>query len=196
VPLNATLVTGDWQLISPMLYLQSVEHVRPDVHLVQSGLLIRSWYLQPGKLREAIEAWEHGAPPTAAISELNRYFTELARSQRVFVTAEVTATRQLAPAMQELAKTHDFVPHGFAIEIAPGHQPRAVSKFTPRATPPPELAIRYREAFKRQARALMRAKRFDDAIAQYERALQIDPDDGETRYELGIARAQPALTAP
>jgi hypothetical protein len=42
---NALLITGDWQLYSPMFYFLEVEKVRPDVKAIQYGMLIRRWYV-------------------------------------------------------------------------------------------------------------------------------------------------------
>jgi hypothetical protein len=151
VPPDATIVTGDWQLVSPMMLL------RPDVHVIQTGLLIRSWYLDQLERREHLDVrvlrplvadWERGAPPSPElVRELNRFVLSLANSRHVYATGDVFATKQLHPALAELAKTHDFVPNGLTIEIAPGHRPRTVHRFMPIVTnPPPELAERYREA--------------------------------------------------
>jgi tetratricopeptide (TPR) repeat protein len=38
------LLTRDWQLYSPLLYLQQVEGMRPDVAVIDTELLRRSWY--------------------------------------------------------------------------------------------------------------------------------------------------------
>lgn len=38
------LLTRDWQLYSPLLYLQHVEGMRPDVAVIDTELLRRSWY--------------------------------------------------------------------------------------------------------------------------------------------------------
>jgi hypothetical protein len=41
---NATIITDWWDVYSPVFYLQQVEHVRPDVCLIDKELLRRSWY--------------------------------------------------------------------------------------------------------------------------------------------------------
>ena len=41
---NALLMTGDWQLYSPMRYALDVEHARPDVEVIETGFLLRRWY--------------------------------------------------------------------------------------------------------------------------------------------------------
>jgi transmembrane protein TMEM260 (protein O-mannosyltransferase) len=41
---NGLLLTQDWQVASPMLYVQEIEQRRPDVKVVDINLLRRSWY--------------------------------------------------------------------------------------------------------------------------------------------------------
>src|SRR5262245_49838015 len=41
---DGLLLTQDWQVASPMLYVQEVEQRRPDVKVVDINLLRRSWY--------------------------------------------------------------------------------------------------------------------------------------------------------
>jgi hypothetical protein len=137
--------------------------LRRDVHVVQTGLLIRSWYLDQlerrehldvGALRREVTLWEHGAPASPdLIRQLNLFVLALANSRHVYATGDVFATRQLAPALQALSATHYFVPNGLTVELAPGHHLRPIKPFTPLLTnPPPELAERYRQAYLRQPR--------------------------------------------
>ncbi|GAB4506082.1 MAG: DUF2723 domain-containing protein [Anaerolineales bacterium] len=42
---NATFLTRDWQVYSPLLYFQHVEGQRPDARIVDVELLRRTWYL-------------------------------------------------------------------------------------------------------------------------------------------------------
>jgi len=41
---NGLLLTQDWQVVSPMFYVQEIEHRRGDVKVVDVNLLRRSWY--------------------------------------------------------------------------------------------------------------------------------------------------------
>jgi len=41
---NATIVTDWWDVYSPVFYLQQVEHMRPDVCIIDKELIRRSWY--------------------------------------------------------------------------------------------------------------------------------------------------------
>lgn len=42
---NAVILTPDWTFVSPAMYLQFGEHLRPDVLVLDGELLRRSWYL-------------------------------------------------------------------------------------------------------------------------------------------------------
>ncbi|HVR41100.1 MAG TPA: DUF2723 domain-containing protein [Thermoanaerobaculia bacterium] len=42
---DALLFTGDWQLYAPMFYFLEAEKVRPDVKIIEYGMLIRGWYV-------------------------------------------------------------------------------------------------------------------------------------------------------
>ena len=42
---NAIIITDMWDVYSPAFYLQNVEHVRPDVCIIDKELVRRSWYL-------------------------------------------------------------------------------------------------------------------------------------------------------
>ena len=70
----------------------------------------------------------------------------IVRERHAWISNDIVATPQLAPAIRELAKDHDFIPRGLIIEIAPGHAPRQITPFVPRGQPPPELAARYEQA--------------------------------------------------
>jgi len=48
---NGLLITGDWQMYSPMRYMLDVEHARADVAIIQTGFLHRIWYQQELSLR-------------------------------------------------------------------------------------------------------------------------------------------------
>jgi hypothetical protein len=105
---GATIVTGDWELISPLLLLH------PERHVVQTGLLIRTWYLDQltrrehldvSALRPLVAEWEHGkAPSPALVVELNRFMFRLVTTRRVYVTRDVFASRELSLALAELKK--------------------------------------------------------------------------------------------
>jgi hypothetical protein len=107
-PRNATIISGDWELISPMLLLH------PERHVVQTGLLIRTWYLDQLARREHLDVsalrpwvaeWERdGTAQQAVVLELNRFFFRLVTTRKVYVTRDVVSTPQLRPAFQELQR--------------------------------------------------------------------------------------------
>jgi hypothetical protein len=76
---NGLLLTRDWQLYSPALYLQRIENLRPDLIVIDTELLRRRWYFDylhaaaPDLMRSVAEeerrflalrdAWERGEIP-------------------------------------------------------------------------------------------------------------------------------------
>ena len=82
------LLTGDWQLYSPLLYSRLVEGTRPDVVAIDLHLLRRSWYYDylgrqfPGTIARArpqvdafvqeLVAWEHDPGLYARSPDLTR----------------------------------------------------------------------------------------------------------------------------
>ena len=77
VPLNAVIITGRWDyLYSPALYLQHVEHVRPDVLVIDHSLLRdHSWY---------VDALRRRAPNlnSALTNEFDHFRRELRKFER------------------------------------------------------------------------------------------------------------------
>jgi len=45
LPQNALVLQANWDIESPFIYLHNVEHVRPDVEILDLNLLQRSWYI-------------------------------------------------------------------------------------------------------------------------------------------------------
>jgi len=109
---NATIVTGDWELYSPMMLLH------PERHVVSTGLLLRTWYLDQlqrrehlnaGALRPAVAQWERdGTGADGVVLEVNRFFLRLVTSRSVYITRDVFETPQLRPAFAELRR-HGFI---------------------------------------------------------------------------------------
>ncbi|MBN2466007.1 hypothetical protein JXD38_10345, partial [candidate division WOR-3 bacterium] len=91
---NATILTDWWDLYSPVFYLQQVEHVRPDVCIIDKELVRRSWYLnylareypwlaersraEFDGFRPYLDEFEHGRLKDPA--EIQRRFVALLRS--------------------------------------------------------------------------------------------------------------------
>jgi tetratricopeptide (TPR) repeat protein len=75
---SATLLTRDWQVYSPLLYLQHVEGVRTDARIIDVELMRRTWYLdylarqypdlmarcqaELGAYRQQLVLFEYGRP--------------------------------------------------------------------------------------------------------------------------------------
>ncbi|MEK6650314.1 MAG: DUF2723 domain-containing protein, partial [Bacteroidota bacterium] len=77
VPRNAVVITGRWDyLYSPALYLQQVEHVRPDVLLIDHSLLRdRTWYVDALRARAP---WLNDA----LLAEFESFIVELQKFER------------------------------------------------------------------------------------------------------------------
>ena len=67
---NGLLLTLDWQVASPMLYVQQIEQSRDDVQVIDVNLLRRSWYFH---------YLEHACPQLVARSrdKIDNYVAEL-----------------------------------------------------------------------------------------------------------------------
>jgi hypothetical protein len=146
---NGLLLTQDWQVASPMLYVQEVEQRRPDVKAIDINLLRRSWYFDylnhahPGLIersREKIDPyvqilkqWEHD--PTAFTR--NRELTQrismafldmiqaIVRNEikvaPVYITNELLIPDQLNSYLtQWIPQTYQLVPQGLVFNLATG----------------------------------------------------------------------------
>lgn len=89
------LLTRDWQLYAPALYLQQVEHLRPDLTVIDTELLRRDWYFgllhkvapdlmaavtaEEQAFRTLRDAWERGDIPDGApqLGELQAAYVAL-----------------------------------------------------------------------------------------------------------------------
>jgi hypothetical protein len=149
--LHALMLTGDWQLYSPMRYRLDVEHARPDVEVVETGFLLRQWYygelsrrypaLTAGSRRE-IDALLPMLGPFQNDREhvdmelFNRRIDDLIislieqhlRRGPVYVSGEVAASTDPRDAnlRKRISERWDIVPRGLLIELLPGHAFRDV----------------------------------------------------------------------
>lgn len=122
---NALLITGDWQLYSPLFYFLEAEKTRPDVKAIQYGMLIRKWYIDQldhrypdlfanvrdelAAYRPLLERFEQGGPqwtddPTAA-SRLQQTLDNLVAA---LIRAQISAGGH-AYATQDVAMSRDPV---------------------------------------------------------------------------------------
>ena len=67
------LLTGDWQVYSPLLYARNVEGVRPDVVAIDLNLLRRSWYFDYLQRRFPDTIARAGPPVDAFLQELRSW---------------------------------------------------------------------------------------------------------------------------
>jgi Protein O-mannosyl-transferase TMEM260-like len=138
---DGLLLTYDWEVYSPLLYVQEVEGRRPDVAVIDGNLLRRSWYFDylkrtyPELLRQAREPvrlylddlrhWERDHALYER-PDLNRRIT--ARFQAVIASfvevaidsGPVYATPDIAgqtDAVEVLSRRYNFVPQGLVLQL-------------------------------------------------------------------------------
>jgi hypothetical protein len=107
---NGLLLTLDWQVASPMLYVREVEEYRRDVKVVDVNLLRRSWYFDylrrayPGLIERSND-------------KVDAYLTELKQWEHdpAAYTKSIVLRERIASAFQEMVQS--FVTRQF--EIAP-----------------------------------------------------------------------------
>jgi hypothetical protein len=148
---NALMLTGDWQLYSPMRYRLDVEHARPDVEIIETGFLLRSWYY--GELLRRYPALARGSRREidALVPMLDSFVNDRdhldmelfnrriddviisvidqhLRRGPVYVSGEVAASTDPRDAnlRKRISERWDIVPRGLLIELVPGHAFRDV----------------------------------------------------------------------
>lgn len=134
------LLTRDWQVYSPTLYFQAIEHRRPDTAVIDVNQLRRSWYFDylrrvyPATIEQArdqvdafledLRHWEHDPDLYQRDLMLNqrinsRFFemilafvTNHIQSAPVYVTLDIAANRDGPDAelTKSLASLYQFVP--------------------------------------------------------------------------------------
>jgi hypothetical protein len=150
------LLTGDWQLYSPLLYSRLVEGRRPDVVAIDLHLLRRSWYYgylerqfpdTVGRARPQVDAfvqeltaWEHDPGLYARSPDLTRRisgrFQEMLRAIVDTHPGPVYATRDGvlpgfgtdAEVPRTLTAGRALVPRGILFELARTRPPRLPDK--------------------------------------------------------------------
>jgi tetratricopeptide (TPR) repeat protein len=143
---NGLLLTQDWQVASPMLYVQEVEQRRPDVKAVDINLLRRSWYFDylnhahPGLMErsrekidpyvEILKQWEHDPAAFTRNQELTRRISTafldmiqaMVRNEikvaPVYITNELLVPDQLnSYLIQWIPQTYRLVPQGLVFNL-------------------------------------------------------------------------------
>jgi hypothetical protein len=143
---NGLLLTQDWQVASPMLYVQEVEQRRPDVKAIDINLLRRSWYFDylnhahPALMErsrekidpyvEILKQWEHDPAAFARNPELTQRismaFLEMIQAivrneikvAPVYITNELLVPGQLNSYLtQWIPQSYQLVPQGLVFNL-------------------------------------------------------------------------------
>jgi len=143
---NGLLLTQDWQVASPIWYLQEVEQRRPDVKAIDINLLRRSWYFDylnhahPGLMErskekidpyvEILKQWEHDPAAFNQNQELTQRISmafldmiqAMVRNEikiaPVYITNELLVPNQLnSYLIQWIPQTYQLVPRGLVFDL-------------------------------------------------------------------------------
>jgi tetratricopeptide (TPR) repeat protein len=146
---NGLLLTLDWQVVSPMFYVQEIEQLRPDVKVVDINLLRRSWYFDylkhayPSLIersREKIDvfvqnlkAWERDpgafARSPALTQRISTAFLEMIQSMvinesriaPVYMTNDLISSDSVNGELTRwLTQKYQLVPQGLVFNLADG----------------------------------------------------------------------------
>ncbi len=147
------LLTSDWQVYSPLLYLREVELQRRDVVAIDVNMLRRSWYFDylktqyPGLINENqntvepfladLRRWEQDPQSFARSPSLTRrindHFHEMIlsfvsthlRRAPVYVTLEVGTRGEDTELTQALTQKYQLVPQGLVFQLTTDRNFRA-----------------------------------------------------------------------
>jgi tetratricopeptide (TPR) repeat protein len=144
---NGMLLTLDWQVCSPLLYVRSIERERRDVTVIDINLLRRSWYVdylrreypelmqqtrdQVAAFLEDLRQWEQDPDLYQRDLRLNQridarfrdmilaFVREHLRSGPVYITQDVAVNRspQDFRLTQALAAAYQLVPQGLVFQL-------------------------------------------------------------------------------
>src|SRR6476659_2254057 len=144
---NGVLLTQDWQVASPMLYVQEVKRRRPDVKAIDINLLRRSWYFDylkhahPGLMErsrekidpyvEILKQWEQDPAAFNRNQDLTQRismaFLEMIQAMvrneikvaPVYITNKLLVPNQLNSYLIEwIPQTYQLVPQGLVFNLA------------------------------------------------------------------------------
>jgi hypothetical protein len=143
------LLTRDWQVYSPMLYVREIEHRRDDVVSIDVNQLRRSWYFDylsrayPSTIehaRDKVDAfledlrhWEHDPDLYQRDLSLNKrinsrfyemilaFVTDHIQSAPVYLTLDIAANRDGTDSelTKSLASSYQFAPQGLVFQVTP-----------------------------------------------------------------------------
>ena len=143
---NGLLLTQDWQVASPMWYLQEVERRRPDVKAIDINLLRRSWYFDylnrahPGLMErsrekiapyvEILKQWEQDPAAFNRNQDLTQRISmafldmiqAMVRNEikiaPVYITNDLLVPNQLNSYLtQWIPQTYQLVPQGLVFNL-------------------------------------------------------------------------------
>ena len=146
---NGLLLTLDWQVVSPMFYAQEIEHLRPDVKVVDINLLRRSWYFDylkhayPGLIErsrekidvfvENLKEWERDpgafARSPALTQRISAAFLEMIQSMvtnesrvaPVYMTNDLISSDSVNGELTRwLTQKYQLIPQGLVLNLADG----------------------------------------------------------------------------
>ncbi|MEK6284657.1 MAG: DUF2723 domain-containing protein [Acidobacteriota bacterium] len=146
------LLTRDWQVYSPMLYLREVERRRDDAVVIDVNQLRRSWYFdylertyaatieqnrdKVESFLEDLRHWEHDPELYERDVSLNQrisarfydmilaFVTNHIRTAPVYVTLDIAANREGKDVelTKSLADLYQFVPQGLVFQVRTGRE--------------------------------------------------------------------------
>ena len=216
---GGVLLTLEWQLYAPWLYLHHIEGLGPDVALVDVNLCRRSWYLRQylpavypdlladvkrpvDRFRVELENWEHDRPHDP--EQLTRLFVAMLNAMLAapLLHGEAHVTLPMEPGVGgELA----WVPHGLTMRLAASPPTRAESapplQLEPllggptSLTPVARAKVRpyYALMMSHRARYLAMMGDLDGARAALDQALTLEPTSAALhllRGDLGVPLAE------
>jgi MFS family permease len=147
---KALLITGDWEMYSPMRYVLDVEKSRADVAVIETGFLFSDWYHEELERRYPEVMRGCRAESRAVLASLRRFDAQHslwadanARSELnyrvddllmaliaqqlkrgpVYLTVDTALTwdQRDANFIHRLSTDSDIVPGGIVAEVLPGH---------------------------------------------------------------------------
>jgi len=145
------LLTRDWQVYSPMLYVREIEHRRDDAVVIDINQLRRSWYFDylarayPATIeqsRDKVDAfledlrhWEHDPDLYQRDTVLNQrissrfydmilsFVSNHIRTAPVYLTLDVAADRdgEDSELTKSLAASYQLIPQGLVFQLSTDH---------------------------------------------------------------------------
>jgi hypothetical protein len=144
---GSLLLTGDWQLYSPSLYIRDIEGVRRDTTLIDVRLLRRSWYYnylgqayselasasrsEIDTFREDLDGFDHNPDSYNNNPQLNNrindrydnmvasFVTNALARGNVYITLELAARGIQEPGIKKaLGDRYELIPEGLVFRIS------------------------------------------------------------------------------